>query len=220
MRSARAGDRSDVDIGCRQKLYELLLTDEPVVEDHVAVDTKALCAVLEHQSVGLSVAFNDVRMRHTEDDVHRLWILRADRWQRIDDVLNPFVRRQQSERQNHRLPFDTQSMLAATRRRHRRNAVWDQINLAAADVVDLTEQVRGMLAHDDEPFREPQQLVENGPFCRARLGEDRVQRRHDGHATAGAGASARRCARWSGALAFPHRHAQSVVRRIDHVDLY
>jgi hypothetical protein len=48
------------------------------VESHVAVDTEAMRAVLEHQPVALSVAFNDVRMRRAEDDVHRLWILRAD----------------------------------------------------------------------------------------------------------------------------------------------
>ena len=55
---------------------------------------------------------------------------REDRRQRVDDVLDPLVRREQPEGQDHRLALDAEPVLAAARDGHARDAVRDQVDLA------------------------------------------------------------------------------------------
>ncbi len=58
----------------------------------------------------------------------------------------------------------------------------DVVDLRGVDAVDVAQEVGAVGAHDDEPFRQADQLVHGGALRRVRLAEDRVQRRHDRHA--------------------------------------
>ena len=81
----------------------------------LAVDAEPLRAALEHQPIGLAVVLLDVRMRGAEHDVDGVGMAREDRGQRVDDVLDALVGREQAEGEDHRLALDAELVLAARR---------------------------------------------------------------------------------------------------------
>jgi hypothetical protein len=69
------------------------------------------------------MAFPNVGMGRAEDDVERVGMTGEDLLQRVDDVLDALVRREQPEGEQHRFTVDAELMLAASGHRHRRDAV-------------------------------------------------------------------------------------------------
>jgi hypothetical protein len=67
------------------------------VEDDVLVDAELLRTELEATPVRLTVPFSDVRVRGADDHVDRRRVTSDDTGERIDDVLDPFVRREEPE---------------------------------------------------------------------------------------------------------------------------
>ena len=63
---------------------------------------------LEHQAIGLALARHDVGVGGAQDDVDRVGVGREDGGQRVDDVLDALVRREQTEREDHRLALDAE----------------------------------------------------------------------------------------------------------------
>ena len=56
-----------------------------------------------------------LRMRRAEHDINHVRMLRENRRQRFDDVLDPFVRREQAEGQQHRLALYAKLILVKVR---------------------------------------------------------------------------------------------------------
>ena len=90
---------------------------------------------LEHQAIGLAVLLLDVRVRRPEHDVDHLGMGRDDGRQGLDDVLDPLVRRQQAEGEQHLVAFDAEAMLALARGGHLRNAVRNDVDLRRGHAV-------------------------------------------------------------------------------------
>ena len=132
----------DVDIGAGEKFGELTVAHEAVVEDHARRDAEALRAALEHEPIRLAVLLSHVRVRRAEHDVDGVRVSREDRGQRVDHVLDPLVRGEQSERQDDRLPFDAELVLAPARARHVRDPVGDMVDLVMRDAVDALREDR------------------------------------------------------------------------------
>ena len=70
---------------------------------------------------------DDMRVRRTEHDVDRLRMIRENPGERIDDILDALVRREQAEGENQWTPFDAEPVLAACER-NVRNPVRDDID--------------------------------------------------------------------------------------------
>ena len=60
--------------------------------------------------------------------------------------------------------------------------MWDPIDLAVWNRVDVAQERSPVGAHDDEALGELSQLLHRGALVRVGLGEDRVKSRHDRHA--------------------------------------
>ena len=143
---------------------------------------RALGARLEHQPVRLAVTLLDVRMRGAEDDVDRVGMAREDRGQRVDDVLDALVGREQAEGQNHGLAVDaeagscsagdgTSGMPCGMSRSCRAATPWTRG--AASAPASLITTRRSESAMSSSITRR---------CCGFGVGQDRVQRRHDRHA--------------------------------------
>ena len=151
------------------------------MEDHGAGHAELLGPGLEHQAIGLALARHDVRVGGAQDDVDRVGMGREDGGQRVDDVLDALVGRQQPEGENHGLALDAEAVLAPAARRHLRDAVRNQVDLPLRDAVHALQQLRAGGAHHHQPLREPRQLVDHHPLRRVGLRQDGVQRGDDGH---------------------------------------
>jgi hypothetical protein len=171
-----------VDVGSREELGQLGLTDEAVVEDHVRSDAEPLRARFQLQPVALAVALPHVGMRGSEHDVDRVGVPLEDRRQRVDHVLDALVGREQPEGEDHVLAADAELVLAAARGRHVRNAVRDPVDLPLRYAVDLAQQGGARRAHHHDALGEADQLVHRGALELVRRREDRMERRHDRHA--------------------------------------
>jgi hypothetical protein len=121
-------------------------------------------------------------MSGAENDVHRIGVALEDRRQRVDDVLDPFVRRQEPEREEHPLALDPEPVLAVAGERDIRDAVRNEVDLVVRHTVHLVEQLGALRAHDDEAFREGGQLLHGVALQEIGRAEDGVERSHDGHA--------------------------------------
>ena len=158
-----------------------VLAHEAVVKNHASVDTEMPGSRLEHQPVRLTLTLDDMGMRRAEHDVDGLGMNGEDRGQRIDDVLDALVWRQQPEGQDDGLPVQAEAFFAAAAGRNLRNAVRDQIDLIRGNAMHPFEQLGAGLAHHDQPLRQPRQLLEHHALRRIRFRQDRVQRRDDRH---------------------------------------
>jgi hypothetical protein len=174
--------RRDVDVGGAEELVQLFLADEPVVEDHVILDAEPPGLRLERHAIRLALVLAHVRVRGAEHDVDRVRPRRHDARQRLDDVLDALVGRQQPESQEHRAPVDAEPPLALSAVGHVRDAVRDHVDRGARHAMDRCEQLGAVLAHHHQPLRELRQLVDHAALRQAGLAQDRVQRRHDRHA--------------------------------------
>ena len=159
-----------------------VLAHEPVVKNHASVDAELPGSCLEHQPIRFAFTLDDVRMRRAEHDVDGVGMSGENRRQRIDDVLDALVWRQQPEGQDDRLPVQAEAVFAAAAGGNVRNAVRNQIDLIRGNAVHPLEQLGAGLAHHNQPLRQPRQLLEHQALRRIRFGQDRVQRRDDRHA--------------------------------------
>lgn len=120
-------------------------------------------------------------MGGAQNDVERVRKLPEDRGERVNDVLDALVRREEPEGEDHRAAFDPEPVLAPARRGQERNAMRDEIDLVRADAMHVPQERPPRGTHDDEPLREGSKLVHHAPLQRIGLGEDGVQRRDDRH---------------------------------------
>lgn len=172
----------DVDVRGGQVVGELALADEAVVEDHVRVHAEAARAALEHDAVRLAVVLLDVRVRRAQDHVDRVRVVPQDVRERVDDVLDALVRRQQAEGEDDRFALDAEQLLAAWQERQAGDSVGDAIDAPLGHAVNLAQQRRGVITHDDDALGEAHDLVHHAALLGIGLAEDRVQGRDDGNA--------------------------------------
>ena len=170
----------DVDVGRGEKLRELRLANETVVENDVAVHSQPLGAILEHQAVGLALPLDDVRMRRAEHDVYGVGMLGQDGRKGVDDVLDPLVGREEPEGEDERPPFHAEAVLASGER-HVRNPVRDDVDLLRGDAVDVAEELSSAGGHDHQAIGQRGDLIHHAPLVQVRRGENRVKRRYDRH---------------------------------------
>ncbi len=151
------------------------------MEDDIGVDAEALGAALEAEAIRLTVVLFDVWVGRAEHDVERLWAARDDLRQRVDDMLDALVGRQEPKGQNDGPVLDADLMFAPARGRGVGDPMVDEVDLVGGHAVHLAEKLCSLLAHDDEALGQPRELVHHAPLLRRRFGEDGVQRRDDRH---------------------------------------
>src|SRR5260221_64694 len=108
--------RRDVDVRGGKKVGELALAHETIVEDHAGGDSSGPSALLEHEPIRFAVTLPHVRMRRAEHDVRDVRVTLEDRRKGVNDVLDPLVRREESEREDDALSLHAESLLAPWRR--------------------------------------------------------------------------------------------------------
>ena len=69
------------------------LLDETIVKDHAGFHAESLRPTLQAFAVALAVALFDMWMGSSEHDVNRVRMPRKNPRQRVDDMLDTFVRR-------------------------------------------------------------------------------------------------------------------------------
>src|SRR2546422_11363649 len=93
-----------------------------------------------------------MRMGRTKNDVNDVRITREDCRQCVDHMLDPFVGRQQPEREKHRFPFDAEKVPALAWTRETWNSMRDAVDLAFWHTVHTLQQRGSLCAHDDDPL--------------------------------------------------------------------
>ncbi len=172
----------DVDVTSREKLGELGLADESVVENHVRVDAQLFRARFEHQPVHFAVVFAHVRMGRAQHDVKGLREALENRRQRIDDRLDALVRRKQSKGEDDQAPLDAQAILALSCGHEIGDPVMDHVDLVLRHAVHTLQERCALFAHDDDPLGQSAQLAQDRALQGRRLGQNGVQGADDGHA--------------------------------------
>ena len=119
-------------------------------------------------------------MRRAEHDIDDVRMPPENRRQRLDDIFDALVRREQAESEQHRLPFHAEDVLVEIRvnERHVDHAMRDEIDLRRVHAVDGLQHVPSALRHDDEAVRERIELFHHRALVGIWLAQDRVQRRH------------------------------------------
>jgi hypothetical protein len=75
-------------------------------------------------------------MRGAEHDVDGIGMRRKNRGERIDNVFDPLIRREQPEGQDDSLPVQAEASLASAVDRNVRNAMWNQIDLIGGNLMN------------------------------------------------------------------------------------
>ena len=65
---------------------------------------------------------------------------------------------------------------------HIGDAVWDQINLLRRHAIDLLQEFRAALTHDDQPIGQGRDFFQHPSLIRVGVAQNGVQGRDDGHA--------------------------------------
>ena len=98
------------------------------------------------------LAAQNVRMSRACDDVDNILVLGQNLRQGLNYVFDSLIRREQSEREQHRFSFDAKAVLVEIRIQEGqvRNPVRHHVDLAARYLEDLLQKLGGKLAHDNE----------------------------------------------------------------------
>src|SRR5208337_3682912 len=97
--------RSDINVGRTNQRSHFLRTEEPVVEDHVLLNSQLLGQGLQLEPVSITLAMFDLRVSRTCDDVDNVAVPGQDLWQGLNHVFESLVWRQQAEREQCRISF-------------------------------------------------------------------------------------------------------------------
>ena len=134
--------------------------DEAVVEDDVLPDAEIACHPFEAEPIGFALLADEIRMRGAEDDVDDVGKLANDLRQRLERVLDPFVRREQAERESDVLPLDAELFLEAVRidERHVGNAMRDDVDLRGGHAINIAVETRDLAATSRRRARRVRQV--------------------------------------------------------------
>ena len=175
--------RAHEDVGRLQVAAQLLRRDVLIAEHDVLANAQLLGEPLERRAVGLAVLAKHGGVRGAHDEVDEIGTSGDEGGQGADDGLDALVWTQQAEGQQHALTGDAEARLEAllVARRHVGDAVRDDLDARALQLVAPRQQIRRDLAHDDE-HRRLGHLLDDRPLRRRRRIEDGVQRDGRGHA--------------------------------------
>src|ERR1039458_879212 len=134
---------SDVNVGGANALNNLLGADEAVVEDHLRFHPDVLRQRLQTGSILIPLATKDVGMSRACDDVHNVLVFGQNLRQRLNHVFDPFIRREQAEREKYSLAFDPKSVLIEVRIEEGqvRNSVGNHVNFATGHFEDFLQEL-------------------------------------------------------------------------------
>ena len=124
---------SNVNVCSANKLDHFFRTDKPVVKNDLRFHSHFLGQRLQIRSILITLATKNVRMRGARDQVDDILVLGQNLRQRLYDVLDPLVRREQTEGQQNCLPFDAESVLKeiGIEERQIRHSMRNRVDLAA-----------------------------------------------------------------------------------------
>src|ERR1700739_1943402 len=96
-----------------------------------------------------------MRMGDAGNHIHHIAVLRQDSRQRLDDVFDALVWREQSKREQNFFSLSSKGILVETwvRESQMRNAMWDQINLGNWHMEYFLQDFRRLAAHHDQAVR-------------------------------------------------------------------
>ena len=107
--------RRDVNVRRSNIFQHLLGTDEPVVEENVRFHSDFPGQSLQMFSIAVTLAAEDVRVGRARDQIDHILVSRQNFGQRLNDVLNSFVRREQAEGEQDRFSFHPKAVLEEVR---------------------------------------------------------------------------------------------------------
>ena len=177
-----AGVGRHVDVGGAEPPPQLVVVDVLVDEPDVVPKPPRGHLLAEPVAVRLPLALDDLGVRRAEDDVEHVGPSVDGLLERGDRELDALRRPEQPERQEHRPPFQAQVAAEALGRDGLggRRPVRDHGHLRGRHPVHRPEQVPGRLRHHDDAGRAGDDVGERAAVRAGRVGEDRVERRHDG----------------------------------------
>src|SRR5690242_7771143 len=139
--------RRYVKVGGSDELFQILELYEFVIEDDVLLDLVILGEHLETDAVRFPVLAQFVRMRGTQDDVNDIGKLVENLRQRLQNILDPLVRRKQTESEQHHLSFHVKLVfeIGGIDETYIGNAMGDKIDLRRRRLVDVLQHLSAAL---------------------------------------------------------------------------
>jgi hypothetical protein len=123
------------------------------VKDDVLPQTELVGTKLEAVPVGLAVPLLHVRVRGAQNNIGHVRVACDDGGERIDDVFDPLVRRQEAEGEKQSDPLDTETLLAGFAVRQCGDPVRDEVDLVGGHPVHLAQEFAGTVTHHDHAAR-------------------------------------------------------------------
>ncbi len=122
-------------------------------------------------------------MGRTRHQVHHVFVFRQDLRHGLNYVFDALIRREQSEGEQHRFPFDAETVLIeiGIEKGQVGNAVRDHVDLAARHLEDFLQELGRKLAHDNEAVGKLSDLFHDAELVGAGLAQNGVQRGHHRH---------------------------------------
>ncbi len=122
-------------------------------------------------------------MRGAQNNVNDIGKLSQNIGQSVEHILDSLVGRKQAEGEQHDLSFDAELIFEVgwIDESHVRNPMRDRIDLGRRRIVNILQYPTSPLGHDNQPGRERDQLLHDTPLVGARLTQNGVERRDNGH---------------------------------------
>jgi len=137
------------------ELFEFVEFHKTIVENDVLLDFVLLGQPFEAQAVGFTLFAQLVRMGGPQHDINHVRKLGQNARQRVEHVLDAFVRRKQPERQQHHPPLHAELVFVIIRIHERDvgDAVGDDVNLARGGLENLLQHLPAPVGHHHQPSR-------------------------------------------------------------------
>ena len=117
-------------------------------------------------------------MRRAQHDIDEVRKLGQNFRQRVEHMLNAFVRREQTKRQQHQPPLDSKFIFIKV---HVGNPMWNHFNFFVGRLENFLQQLASTLGHDDHPRGKGHDLFHDPALFGGGLAQDGVERGHDRH---------------------------------------
>jgi hypothetical protein len=100
--------------------------------------------LLQHDTVGIPMLFQNMRMGCTQDNIDHIGVFFDDRRKRLQYIFNALIGGKQAEGEQHFFAFHTELVFveAGINKGRIRNAVMDKDNFLFGHGVDLFEEIR------------------------------------------------------------------------------
>jgi len=134
-----------------EKIYDL-----PNVGGCQSDDTR-VTAKLQNRPIFRSPSrAENMRVRHAGNHVNNIAVPRQNARHRLDYVFDALVWREQAEREQHIFSFSSKAILEETGigKRQIGDPVGDEIDFVRRDVKHFSQNIGGLLAHDNESIRQ------------------------------------------------------------------